>query len=125
MNKKGLMKKITMMVTIILTAPMNNAFQGSQLIQKEYTQPCKNQFLDAAAQDEYTQNEIDQQDLEEYDQHNCDNAQPSKPSAITALLTEFFGFMLMNYISLRETAHVYCHGVKEVINNWVSKVTKS
>lgn len=116
------MKRISIILAAILTISMNNAFQNSQGLHKE---SHKNQFLDAAAQDEYTNNGIDQQDLEEYDQYNCDNAQPAKPSAITAIFTELFGFMLMRYISLREMAHVYCHEIKEVINNWFSKTTKA
>ena|SRR5258708_24073552 len=126
------MKKITLLLTTILTVNINTAFQGSQLIQRDYVHPSqKNQFLDAAAQDEYTHhdeythNEIDQQNLEEYDQHNCDTAHSPAPSAITAVFTEIFGFMLMRYIIIRDTAHIYCHEIKELINKWFSAITKA
>jgi len=119
------MKKITLLSTI-LTINISTAFPGSHLIQKDYAHPSqKNQFLDAAAQDEYTPNEIDQQNLEEYDQYNCDTAHSPAPSAITALFTEIFGFMLMRYITIRDTAHIYCHEIKELINKWFSAITKA
>src|SRR6266404_2789695 len=109
------MKKTTVTLIAVLTINMNYAFQGSQLIQKDYMQPqSANQFLDAA-RSEYSRDELNQQDLEEYDQHNCDTAHPHKPSAITALFTEIFGFMLMRYITIREIAHVYFHEVKELV----------
>lgn len=138
------MKKTAVALVITLTISTNHAFQGSQLIQKDYMQP---RFLDAVA-DEYSTNATDEysagkqstdeyaideyssqkeheQNLEEYDQYNCDTAHPQTPSALTALLTKVFGFMLMRYITIKEMAHMYCHEIKELINKWFSAAPKA
>lgn len=118
------MKKVLVVFAITLTINTNNAFQGSRLIQKNHVQhQTKNQFL-GNSNDEYdTQEEL--QNLEEYDQHNCDNAHPDKPSTMTAVLTEIFSFMIIHYISMRETARVYCHDIKEYFTDWLSSLTKA
>ena len=140
------MKKTAVALVITLTISTNHAFPGSQLIQKDYMQ--SNHFLDAAATDEYSTHATDkyavdrqstdeyaideyssqkenEQNLEEYDQYNCDTAQPQTPSTVTVLLTKVFGFMLMRYITIKEMARTYCHEIKELINKWFSATPKA
>jgi hypothetical protein len=136
--KKGIfMKKIAIVLGIALASNINNAFYGSQLIQKEYDQDCSQIcFLDAAdtvkdeyeyqASDEYqTNNEHDQDTIDEYDQHICDGVKPPKISTAEALIKEMLGFMFIQYITIKELTHMYCAEIKQALDTWFATFMKS
>ena len=135
--KRDFMKKMAIVLGIVLVSNVNNAFYGSQLIQKEYDREySKPHFLDAAdnfeeeygysAGDEYQENQEGCQiDIDEYDQHICDEVQPPKISAAEALIKEMLGFMLIQYIAIREMTHTYCKEIKESIQKWFTMFMKA
>lgn len=126
-------------VVVMSGSMMNNGFYGSQLIQKEYDKEyVKPRFLDAAEsmQDEYGHTdeyeyvdgeyqEDNQSVIDEYDQHVCDGVKPPKISAAEALIKDMFGFMLVQYITIRELAHAYCKEIKEVLSKWFTMFMKA
>jgi hypothetical protein len=110
-------------LVVALVSSTSNAFQGSQLIQKEYNhEQSRCRFHDDVAipSDEYVTH---QTDIDEYDQHVCDDVCPPKISAAKAMLTEMLGFVFLRYITVREMAHSYCKEIKDIINSLVAKVT--
>jgi hypothetical protein len=137
------MKKIAIVLGVVLASNISNAFYGSQLIQREYDQdPSQVSFLDAAdnLKDEYgfleadasQSNQInnqvsmnDQGAIDEYDQHVCDAAQPAPVSAAGAIIQEMFGFVLIQYIALREMTHAYCAEIKQTLNKWFTTLMKA
>ncbi len=131
--KKDFMKKIALVLGVVLVSNINNAFYGSQLIQKEYEQdPSHITFLDAADNlndgygylegDEYQINNGDDQiAIDEYDQHICDEVQPAKISAAEALIKEMLGFMLIQCITIKEMTHAYCVEIKQALDTWFTK----
>jgi hypothetical protein len=121
------MKKTAIIFTVILMSMNNNAFYGSQLIQKEHDQECvRLRFLDNAddVKDEYGYPENEQADVDEYDQHVCDGVQLPKICAAEAFIKEMFGFVLIQYITIREMAHAYCKEVKDALNKWFTTFIK-
>jgi len=145
------MKKIALVLGVMLVSNANNAFYGSQLIQREYDQdPSQVSFLDAAdnikdeytyqandeyvhqATDEYQVNQSspqvstgDQGAIDEYDQQICDGVKPPKISAAEALIKEMLGFMLIQYINIKELTHVYCAEIKQTLQNWFAIFMKA
>ncbi|HEX4068688.1 MAG TPA: hypothetical protein VHX42_01195 [Candidatus Babeliales bacterium] len=129
------MKKIIIVVGIALVTNTNNSFYGSQLIQKEYdkeyTQP---RFLDAETvndeytiqqNDEYQAHQIEQTSMDEYDEHVCDEAQSPKISSAEALIKEMFGFVLLQYLAIKEVTHIYYQEIKQTLHNWFSMFVKA
>ncbi|HLJ31899.1 MAG TPA: hypothetical protein VKU36_05665 [Candidatus Babeliales bacterium] len=132
------MKKTTMVLTVLTVVSTNSAFPGSQLIQQDTLQyQKKNKFLDAANEYERPMDEYEgpadqyqnalrdeynntQQALEEYDQHVSDNAQSPKVSDLRALLTEICGFILVRYLTIRNTLCAYGSEIKDRINTWMN-----
>lgn len=142
------MKKIAIVFGVALISNANNGFYGSQLIQKEYDQEyTQPRFLDAGKpSDEYIYVEIDenqessqenqtsvdnqttvddQGDVAEYDQHVCDEVKPPKISSAEALIKEMFGFVLIQYITIKEMTHAYCQEIKQTLQQWFSVFTKA
>ena len=113
------MKKTAIVLVVALASSTSNAFYGSQLIQKEHNQEYeKPSFLDGAhAQDEYGY-QGNQSDIDEYDQHVCDDAQSPKVSAAEALIKEMLSFVLIQYLAIKEIANLCCKEVKDVIQQW-------
>jgi hypothetical protein len=68
--------------------------------------------------DEY-EHVSDDDSLQEYEQHVCDNIKPPKISAAMALLTEVGGRVLIEFITLKETLRRYLIAFKEAINKWL------
>lgn len=129
------MKKMMTVFTVVVISSMNNGFYGSQLIQKEYNKEYASpSFLDAAdsVQDEYgttdeygyiegsEYQENNQSVINEYDQHICDGVKPPKISSAEALIKDMFGFMLVQYITIKEFAHAYCREIKDALSKWLS-----
>jgi hypothetical protein len=131
------MKKIAIVLGVVLVSNMNHAFYGSQLIQNEYDQEYSNVcFLDSADNqtdeyeyqqtDEYQGNQEDNQiDIDEYDQHVCDEVSPVKISAAEALVKEMFGFVLIQYMAIRAITHAYCTEIKQALNKWFTTLIKA
>jgi hypothetical protein len=131
------MKKIAIVLGVFLVSNMNHAFYGSQLIQKEYDQECSRIcFLDSAdiqkdeyehqQTDEYQGNQEDSQiDIDEYDQHVCDEVSPAKISSAEALIKEMFGFVLVQYMAIRAITHAYCTEIKQALNTWFTRFIKA
>ncbi len=134
------MKKIAIVLGVVLISNASNAFYGSQLIQREYDQdPSQISFLDAAdnLKDEYGYQQTNQTDeyqviqqnnqiaIDEYDQHVCDEAQPETISGAKALIQEMFGFVLIQYMAIREITHAYCSDIKQTLNNWFTRLIKA
>lgn len=136
-KKKDFMKKIAIVLGVVLVSNMNNAFYGSQLIQREYDQdPSQISFLEAAdsLKDEYGFLETDQSQsnqisdqgvIDEYDQHVCDTVQPAPVSTPVAFIQEMFGFVLIQYIAFREMTHAYCTEIKQALNKWFTRFIKA
>lgn len=120
------MKKIAAVLVITLATNASSAFYGSQLIQKEHHQEhTKLEFLDAPTSrsryeryDEYTNNPNDDGQTEEYDQYVCDDASSPKISAAEALIKEMLGFVLIQYLAVKEMAHFYCQEIKDALQQW-------
>ncbi len=128
------MKKIAIVLGVVLVSNMNHAFYGSQLIQKEYDQECSRVcFLDSATDeyqyeqaDEYQANQEDNQiDIDEYDQHVCDEVSPAKISAAEALIKEMFGFVLIQYMAIRAITDAYCSEIKQALSKWFTTFIKA
>ena len=126
------MKKMALVLVVTLASNTSHAFYGSQLIQKEHNQEYeKPSFLaiadeySAHAQDEYTNMQTNQSDIEEYDQHVSDETQAPKVSAAEALIKEMLSFMLIQYLTIKEMANLYCQGMKDVIQQWFSGLSKA
>ena len=134
------MKKIAIVLGVVLISNASNAFYGSQLIQREYDQdPSQISFLDAAdnLKDEYGYQQTNQTDeyqviqqnnqiaIDEYDQHVCDEAQPETISGAKALIQEMFGFVLIQYMAMREITQAYCSDIKQTLNNWFTRLIKA
>lgn len=131
------MKKIALVLGVVLVSNMNNAFYGSQLIQKEYDQdPFQISFLEAAdsMQDEYGYLEGDDYEniqiddqiaIDEYDQHICDEVQPEKISATEALIKEILGYMFIQCITIKELTHSYCAEIKQTLDKWFTALMKA
>jgi hypothetical protein len=129
------MKKIAIVLGVTLIGSANHGFYGSQLIQREYDEYTQPQFLDASnPNDEYVYVNIDgdqaievivdvvdiQSDVAEYDQHICDEVTPPKVSATEAWIKEMLGFVLVQYITLKEITHAYCQEIKQTLQKWFS-----
>jgi hypothetical protein len=134
------MKKIAIVLGVVLISNVSNAFYGSQLIQREYDQdPSQISFLDAAdnLKDEYGYQQTNQTDeyqviqqnnqiaIDEYDQHVCDEAQPEKVSDAQALIKEMFGFVLIQYMAIKEITHAYYAEIKQAVNKWFTTLIKA
>ena len=143
------MKKMAIVLGVALISNVNHGFYGSQLIQREYDQEeyVQSSFLDAADKfnDEYTYQVIDeyqennqdnqinannqivvddQNDVAEYDQHICDEVKPPKISVTEAWIKEMLGYVLIQYIALKEVTQVYCQEIKQALQKWFSVFMK-
>lgn len=57
-------------------------------------------------------------DLEEYEQHVCDNVVPAKISPMQAYLTSILGSILIRAIIMKEVANKYFAALKQMVSNW-------
>jgi hypothetical protein len=131
------MKKMTLVFGVVLISNINNGFYGSQLIQKEYDQDSSQiSFLDAADNlkdeygylegDEYQVDQGNNQDsIDEYDQHICDEVKPPKISSAEGLIKEMLGFMLIQYITIKDLTHAYCVEIKQTLEKWFATLMKA
>lgn len=111
--------KSLVMILIVGLVSSSNAFEDLHSTPKEIFRTQNEHFLDAADRmDELIYKEDTENNLDEYDQNITDNVQSPKISFAKALLTEMLGSLLVRYITMRETARIYFHDFKEVLNKW-------
>lgn len=124
-DKKGIfMKKMVMMLLVVLSSSMSYAFNDSLLAQQENQTSCRHALYADQIEDEYMDHNDDQSDIDEYDQHVCDDVQAPKISAAKALLAELVGAMIIQYLVMKEIAHIYLKDFKDVLNQWFNKIAK-
>jgi hypothetical protein len=80
---------------------------------------CSTAVKNEQPKDEYEH--IQDDNLQEYEQHVCDNTKPPKISAAVAFLTEVGGRVLVELITLREALRRYLASLKVVINQWLGR----
>lgn len=118
------MKKMIIVLTIAVMSSSSNASQDSRSTHKEQNEGHqKSKRLNAdCAVDEYGYSE--DQNIDEYDQHVCDDVQAPKISAAQALLTNIMAKLLIQYLTMKEMAHMYFQEIKDVLNGWFNRVVK-
>jgi hypothetical protein len=122
-----------MLIIMAITLIANNIFAFQDL---EST-PCtlihdhaNVGFLDAAenTSSRATYEAIDAEDalpgIEEYDRHVTDASTAPKVSAIEVALQKMVGTLIIHYISLRESARIHFHNIKNVITHWYHNIIK-
>lgn len=120
------MKKVVLVLVVVVVSSTNNAFQGSQLIQKDAPCGYNQRFLDAESpRDEYVHVEENQSDIDEYDQNVCDNVQPPKISVLEASLRDIMGKILVHCLIVKEMATVCLKEVTDTLNKWFTVVLKA
>jgi len=97
-------------------ASANQSFEG---LKRENVQIYSTTVKSEQQKDEY--GHVQDDNLQEYEQHVCDNTKPPKISAAVALLTEVGGRVLVELITLREALRRYLSALKVVINQWLGR----
>src|SRR5579863_313319 len=118
------MKKMIIVLTIAVLSSSSNASQDSRITQKEQREEHqKNGLVNVDCPvDEYGYSENN--NIDEYDQHVCDDAQAPKISAAQAVLTNIMAKLLIQYLTVKEMAHIYFQEIKDVPNGWFNRIVK-
>lgn len=138
------MKKIAIALIAALMSNNSSAFQDFQSTPRTLAPEQEVRFLETHADinryvpiDEYTDQDeyMDQdkyveyddrlKDLDEYDQNITDNVASPKIGTAEAFLREVLGSLLIRYISMRETARLYCKEVKDILIQWYHRIIKA
>jgi hypothetical protein len=116
------MKKTVMILMIASCACTVSAVQSSSIPNDEYTHQVQvDEYTPQAPVDEYVH--VENNNLQEYEQHVCDNIKPPKISAAMALLSEVGGRILIECIVLREAVRRYYASLKATIERWLGLTT--
>ena len=125
------MKKAVICLMIASSACMVSAGQSSSIPNDEYAHQVQvDEYTHQVQVDEYTPQapvdeymHVENNNLQEYEQHVCDNIKPPKISAAMALLSEVGGRVLIECIVLREAIRRYYAALKATIERWLGLTT--
>ena len=117
------MKKMIIIFVVAVFGCIIDAYQNKCSPQKE--NQCSKHFFEADRLiDEYDHNEEYNSDINEYDQHICDDTKPPKVSEIRAFFEKIVGKLLIHYFTIKGTTGLYFKELKKVINVWINSIIK-